>query len=145
VGSTPIRCELRLNGVLWSSSPCPSSLLGRTKFGGSDEFLGRIGINARARSDGLPLLLRAIDATQAHGYAVYFFTRLALKLLEGQQAEGRELTDLGGARWAARSSLDHKGQTGRKYSDQRSRSCEESAIASPCDKRWSCHIGSVCG
>jgi hypothetical protein len=29
-------------------------------------------------------VLRAIDATQAQDYAVYFFTRLALKLLEGQ-------------------------------------------------------------
>jgi hypothetical protein len=82
-------CEvgLPLYGVLWSSSPCPSSLLGRTKFGGSDEFLGRIGINARAGSDGL-LLLRAIDATQAHGYAVYYFTRLALKLLGGAVSGG---------------------------------------------------------
>src|SRR5215217_3293689 len=26
---------------------------------------------------------------------------------------------------------------GAKYSGQRSRSCQESAIASPCDKRWS--------
>ena len=52
-------------------------------FGGSDEFQGRIGIKAQARSDRLQPL-RAIDATQAHGYAVYFFTRLSLKLLEGQ-------------------------------------------------------------
>jgi hypothetical protein len=74
----------RLITRLRSSSPCPSSLLGRTKFGESDVFLGRIGINARARSDGL-LLLRAIDATQAQGYAGYFFTRLALKLLGGSK------------------------------------------------------------
>jgi hypothetical protein len=51
-------------------------------FGGSDEFQGRVGLKAQARSDGLQLL-RAIDATQAHAYAVYFFTRLALKLPEG--------------------------------------------------------------
>jgi hypothetical protein len=55
----------------------------RKMFGGSDEFQRRIGIKAQARSDGLQLL-RATDATQAHGYAVYFFTRLALRLLEGQ-------------------------------------------------------------
>jgi hypothetical protein len=34
---------------------------------------------------------------------------------------------------------------GKKYSDRRSRSCKESAIASPCDKRWSCHNASACG
>ena len=33
----------------------------------------------------------------------------------------------------------------KKYSDRRSRSCQESAIASPCDKRWSCHNASACG
>jgi hypothetical protein len=32
-----------------------------------------------------------------------------------------------------------------KISGRRSRSCRESAIASPCDKRWSCHNASVCG
>lgn len=35
-------------------------------FGGSDDLQRRIGIENRARSDGLRLL-RAIDATQAHG------------------------------------------------------------------------------
>ena len=35
-------------------------------FGGSDGFQRRIGIDTRAKSDGLRLL-RAIDATQAHG------------------------------------------------------------------------------
>jgi hypothetical protein len=33
----------------------------------------------------------------------------------------------------------------QEYSGQRSRSCKESAIASPCDKRWSCHYDSVRG
>ena len=33
----------------------------------------------------------------------------------------------------------------QKYSGRRSRSCKESAIASPCDKRWSCHYDSACG
>ncbi len=33
----------------------------------------------------------------------------------------------------------------QKYSGRRSRSCKESAIASPCDKRWSCHYASACG
>jgi hypothetical protein len=32
-----------------------------------------------------------------------------------------------------------------KYSGQRSRSCQESAIASPCYKPWSCHNASACG
>jgi hypothetical protein len=32
----------------------------------------------------------------------------------------------------------------KKYSDQRSHSCQESAIASPCNKPWSCHNVSAC-
>ena len=39
-------------------------------------------IKTQAKSDGLRLL-RAIDETQAHGYALRFFTRRAVKLLEG--------------------------------------------------------------
>jgi hypothetical protein len=56
----------------------------RKMFGGSDESQGRIGIKAQARSDGLQLL-RAIDATQAQNYAVYFFTRLALQCWRGSK------------------------------------------------------------
>src|SRR5215217_8830342 len=33
----------------------------------------------------------------------------------------------------------------QKYSGQRSRSCQESAIASPCNRLWSCHNASACG
>jgi hypothetical protein len=42
----------------------------------------RTSIKSQAKSDGLRLL-RAIDETQAHGYALRFFTRRAVKLLEG--------------------------------------------------------------
>jgi hypothetical protein len=62
------------------TTPRPS--WGPKILGGSDQLQRRNTIKTRARSNGLRLGL-GHQRNQAHGHAVYFFTRRAPKLPEG--------------------------------------------------------------
>jgi len=75
-------------------------------------------IKTRARSNGLRLL-RAINAPQAHGHALYFFTRRAPKLPGGGKRSVVGLL-ISGELGGRRGFFVPGGNDRQKYSDQRS-------------------------
>jgi hypothetical protein len=78
--------------------------------------------------------------------------RLAFEMLEGLKIVEDEVEPEDAPQERESNSREPRGKAKfapfgdrTKYSDQRSRSCQESAIASPRNRPWSCHNAVACG